>query len=723
MSLTHDSSFDITLEHQHFAEHRQRHGLGESTEYSALAISGGGVRSASFALGVMQALVSANIMKNIDYMSTASGGGYIGSALTWLLNQIYESNPEKPANVEAGNFPLGRIKAGTTNNNAPDGNAELDFIRHHSSYLTPTKALNNVSLLAVILRSSFVSLTAYFLFAAALLFFFVCIDAFKPIREPLLTDWLPDVLTLNWFLFAAAVMVFLFAAGSLAYATFTRPLESHTLYKPRTKLQTWFRNLIYLGVVALILASLPFLHNLLMNAGNQLRNHYTESGVAGLSTLLGFIMGVIQFFRLRKGCTNDMRSQLLIFGSAALLIYGLLFSAYLLDVSIINSNQLLWAVILFLTAGIFGLCINTNYISLHRMYRDRLMECYLPNLDSIKKNMWDYASAADNTGLEKMCKFPNERPYQIINTNLVLSSSEKVQYQARGGDSFILSPLLCGSNATGWVKTSHWLKDDLKNSPGMTLATAMAASGASVNPNAGNNSRGLARTRLISIMLSLLNVRLGIWATNPCFYKIKLSKPDFITTLFKSFEEKNPVIELSDGGHFDNLAIYELVRRRVNIIIASDAGADKHFVFDDLGNCIEKVRVDFNVNIRFNDEQFTLDNLQPGSAGASQREILKYGLAKNGFAIATIEYPPIDDDNQSPLYGTLIYIKATMIPELPVDVTNFKAAHPDFPHEPTSDQFFNEIQFEAYRELGYQITKKMVKDCNTHAWLKHFSRP
>lgn len=722
MSLTHDSSFDITLEHQHFAEHRQRHGLGESTEYSALAISGGGVRSASFALGVMQGLVSADIMRNIDYMSTASGGGYIGSALTWLLNQINASNPEQPASVETGRFPLGRIKAGTTNNNAPDGNAELDFIRHHSSYLTPTKALNNVSLLAVILRSSFVSITTYFLAISALLFIFVSLGAFEPVRTSA-TAWLPEVITYNWFLLSAALMVFIFASGSFIYAIFTRMLASESLYQPRTKLQTFFGNLIYAGVIALILASIPFLHSLLTHLSNQWQNFYAEKGFAGLSTFLGFVMGVIQFFRLRKGCVNDKRSQLLIFGASTFLIYGLFFSAYLLDLTIINHDQpVLLVITLFLAAAVSGLYINTNYISLHRMYRDRLMECYLPNLESIKKNTWGYASVADHTGLDKMCQSPNQRPYHIINTNVVLTTSQKVQYHARGGDSFVLSPLLCGSNATGWVRTTSWLKDT-PASTGMTLATAMAASGASVNPNAGNNSRGMARTPLISAVLSLLNVRLGIWATNPRFYENKLSKPAFLTTLIKSFNENNPQIELSDGGHFDNLAIYELIRRRVNIIIASDAGADKHFVFDDLGNCIEKVRVDFNVNIRFNDEQFTLDNLQPGSAGASQREILKYGLAKNGFAIATIEYPPIDDSNQSPLYGTLIYIKATMIPELPVDVTNFKAAHPDFPHEPTSDQFFNEIQFEAYRELGYQITKKMVKDCHTHAWLKHFSRP
>ena len=54
---------------------------------SGLAISGGGIRSASFGLGVLQSLVANDRLKEIDYLSTVSGGGYIGSALTWALKQ------------------------------------------------------------------------------------------------------------------------------------------------------------------------------------------------------------------------------------------------------------------------------------------------------------------------------------------------------------------------------------------------------------------------------------------------------------------------------------------------------------------------------------------------------------------------------------------------------------------------------------------------------------
>jgi hypothetical protein len=74
--------------------------LNEQKTVSGLAISGGGIRSASFGLGVMQSLVANNQLSKMDYMSTVSGGGYLGSALTWALKQ-----GGKNAGTSPDNFP------------------------------------------------------------------------------------------------------------------------------------------------------------------------------------------------------------------------------------------------------------------------------------------------------------------------------------------------------------------------------------------------------------------------------------------------------------------------------------------------------------------------------------------------------------------------------------------------------------------------------------------
>lgn len=140
--------------------------LNEQKTVSGLAISGGGIRSASFGLGVMQSLVANNQLSKMDYMSTVSGGGYLGSALTWALKQ-----GGKNAGTSPDNFPLGkrgkhRVKDTVLKDSNPDENSNklLDFIRQHGSYLTPTASLDMVSFVGVVARSMIMSLFVYFSF-------------------------------------------------------------------------------------------------------------------------------------------------------------------------------------------------------------------------------------------------------------------------------------------------------------------------------------------------------------------------------------------------------------------------------------------------------------------------------------------------------------------------------------------------------------------------------
>jgi len=169
--------------------------------------------------------------------------------------------------------------------------------------------------------------------------------------------------------------------------------------------------------------------------------------------------------------------------------------------------------------------------------------------------------------------------------------------------------------------------------------------------------------------------------------------------------ERAGFIQLSDGGHFENLGLYELVRRKMDLILVSDGGQDGDFTFADLGNAIERVRVDFGVNIRFDDECYTLEGVLPKPREAkSETWRIKFGLAKRGFALASIWYP----DRQS--CGVLIYVKATMLDGLPSDLYAYKAQNPEYPDQSTLDQFFDEDQFEAYRELGYNLVKQMFAE-------------
>ena len=161
--------------------------------------------------------------------------------------------------------------------------------------------------------------------------------------------------------------------------------------------------------------------------------------------------------------------------------------------------------------------------------------------------------------------------------------------------------------------------------------------------------------------------------------------------------ERSDWIYLSDGGHFENLGIYELVRRRCGRIICVDAGADPRRTFADLGNAVQKCRVDFGVDVKVNTE--------PLRIGATD------GRSESGYAIGTVVYPATQEAEE--FEGIFLYIKPsipTRLDELSADILSYRAKNPEFPHEPTRNQWFSESQFESYRRLGYVIGLNALKE-------------
>jgi hypothetical protein len=174
-------------------------------------------------------------------------------------------------------------------------------------------------------------------------------------------------------------------------------------------------------------------------------------------------------------------------------------------------------------------------------------------------------------------------------------------------------------------------------------------------------------------------------------------------TLRWNLSEESHLVQLSDGGHFENLALYELIRRRAKVIILCDGAADPDDKFSDLANAIEKVRVDFNALIDISSEQ--LQSLVPRKHDKFSSDAGR-GYAQRGFIDANIYY--FDKDKVT--LGKLIYIKTTFYPELSADLYSYRERHPEFPDQSTADQFFDEKQFEAYRELGYQTAWHMTRE-------------
>jgi hypothetical protein len=280
-------------------------------------------------------------------------------------------------------------------------------------------------------------------------------------------------------------------------------------------------------------------------------------------------------------------------------------------------------------------------------------------------------------------------PFPLINTALNLTATRDLDWQDRLAESFVLSPLYCGSESTGYQP----LPDDFRRD-NMTLGRAVAISGAAVDPNMRHHLSAAA-----TALLTVFNTRLGWWIENPgrpvARREISASgpwsaeSPSFGGLIAKELAGQTDSIgqwvHLSDGGHFENLAAYELIRRRCRYIVVCDGGCDPGFDFDDLANLIRKCRTDFGIRIEI--------DTAPIQKAAT-------GLSNWHCAVGKIHYDDVDG-NEAP--GILVYVKSSMTGDEPPDLQQYARREPTFPHQSTANQFFDETQFESYRALGYHV--------------------
>jgi hypothetical protein len=165
----------------------------------------------------------------------------------------------------------------------------------------------------------------------------------------------------------------------------------------------------------------------------------------------------------------------------------------------------------------------------------------------------------------------------------------------------------------------------------------------------------------------------------------------FVAEAFGDIDDKSAYVYLSDGGHFENLGLYEMVLRRCRFIVVSDASTDPDYSFQSLAMSIRQIRVDLGVPIDLPELSVTSPSLD---------------LKSKYCAIGKIRYSCVDrDPNDSKTTdkdfdGVLIFIKPSLIGEEPRDVINYWQSSSSFPQEVITDQWFSESQFESYRALG-----------------------
>jgi predicted acylesterase/phospholipase RssA len=364
----------------------------------------------------------------------------------------------------------------------------------------------------------------------------------------------------------------------------------------------------------------------------------------------------------------------------------------------------LTCVLLFVAAVVLSWRVDINEFSIHYLYRNRLVRCYLgASVPNRVAQPFTGFSDADNFPLSTL-QIPKEstdpkdaRPLPILNTSLNVVRGKELALQTRKARSFAFTPIYGGftrqqpekkawQSFFGPTKKAGCLLPGYPN--GITLGTSIAISGAAASPNMGSYSEPP-----LAFLMTLFDVRLGWWIGNPAGEKWKWGSPAIgfywlLRELLGSTNDDSDFVYLSDGGHFENLALYELVRRRCKLIVASDVSCDSTRGFGDLHNAIERCRTDFGVEIVLDDLSPLRPRTDSTSAGALH--------SKAHFAVGKIRYNPASEQED----GAIIYIKPSLVDGDPDDVLAYAGTNKSFPNDTTANQWFDEAHFENYRALG-----------------------
>jgi hypothetical protein len=777
-----------------------------------LGLSGGGIRSAALALGVLQALAEKNVLKRFDYISSVSGGGYLAGSLQWWWYSGARDDAAHDGQPQFGtgqkNFPYGpaRFSSGKESVLVVRTRRNLSFLRAYSSYLTPGNGLSSWSLLAVTARTVITSFFVWIFLIAALFALLHHLDymllepntanSLSGLWSPL-DRWIPGrwkegcigqecelryKAVYAWLLWALCGVIAGFFVASLVFAFLSRAPQSDGRMRslvsllffgaalaayfvvdvnklfasPETTTLVAVIVAAFFSLVAVFAAVSEWATRTSLNASYLLRRNFEVIlgktfipalvlfAVANVPLLpyfvlkatlgpkqsafamiLGLLSGVgsalYGYYTFIRSIVPGIAAQIAATVGAATYVYATFVIGYFLSIVWAKQSEFAPGIdsglvgvaleVSFAIALTLSLFANINYVGLHRFYRDRLMEVFMPTDLSVADMKTNFSPVADNLLISELCPRPGEVapvPYPLINTNAILINDSDAKVVARGGDNFVISPLFVGSGATGWRDSADYIQD---NGP-LTLATSIAASGAAASASAGYIGTGITMNPLVAAVMSLLNIRLGIWIPNPKFKNRFFIKriPTFLYPglvsglLSKRHSRTSGFIELTDGGHFENLGLYELVRRKLSTILIVDGEADPSVSLSSLVSATRRIEQDFGATLCFPPGKGPERLMMYPEKGYPSG--LKYAQAP--FVVGTITY----NDGAT---GTLVYVKSTLIKEMDFVTAGYLASNPAFPHQPTVDQFFDADQFDAYRFLGYDVGSVVIKLLNLDA--------
>ena len=691
-----------------------------------VALSGGGIRSATFSLGVLQALAEHRLLRLADYLSTVSGGGFTGSCVSSVLNDPGTSPDAAPdAGAGTAGFPL-RWRLGEADT------AAVRHLRNSENYLAPGGFVERMRIPALLLRGVLLNilfLCPYLLLAVAATEALLNWDA-GTTNEPVVLGWAAAasaVVAVAALVTRRNIATFIAAAGLAAFLGVFAAVRAIDADVSLFRILPGAAPAVFL----LLVITYPIVSRRVVRGGWDVRNEYEASvtfwflatlASLALWPLFGLVADAVALtppelaamvsrgtsvaFSLGTvAAVVAVAAACVLFPRVAAAMRQLALVAAAASPLLVVAAYLALCVLLIQppgspdTAGgwfVFGVAVawllfnvvffNVNLTSAHGFYRDRLSRAYLLRREADGPGV----VPVDRQKLSALNGPATTAPYHLINVSLDLNGTTDVNVRGRNCDFFTFTKHFTGGERTGYCRTSDLEKAD----PHLDLGTAAAISGAAAAPNAG-----VTTVAQLTALMSLLNVRLDYWVPNPAFvtagpgglmrriqHRLGPGPAYLWREALGQVDSRGLFVNISDGGHIENLAIYELLRRRCRLVIAVDGEQDGAMRFDGLLKLVLYARIDLGINI-----DVDLSTLRLNAAGLSDTHCVA----------ARIDY----GGGQT---GMLLYLKASMTGDEDENMRDYRRSHPAFPHEPTSDQFFDERQFEMYRALGFHIGEYAV---------------
>jgi hypothetical protein len=731
-----------------------------------ICVSGGGVRSGTVTLGALQALRDQKQLQQARYLVSVSGGGYITGALQQALAAHLLPEP-KPADGQKANP--------TPEDVYKPGSAEEDYTRRHSDYLADSlrqwmaalggllfRLLCSLALIGLVVATVGILLGLFYRATQIVLGTIPVLDdalhtkpiasleAFEPKFLLHCPQHVADMAARRYcdlgpplYHPRAGVLIAIGIVAAAAVAAYlARPLARPLSRRPTIVARGLLTTAGLLAGVGILLPMAVWAsawvtwHGGPAKPGNVLQAATGTAVLSFIGTLaatmwrkrksLGGGTGFFSSFRKKAGqvMPNSMVQMFLIWICLLALITVLTLASGWFAAG--GADAQWWAVLPIGVLVLVGVLLDQTTLSLHPFYRRRLASAFA--VRRIRRRDLDLAEAYPYTVSTPLSAYAERAgtdfPQVIFQAAANITGQDRTP-PGRRSVSYTLASDFVGGPQVGWVATeelenlvSQRLKRDL------TVQGAVAISGAAFASAMGS------QTRFYEVFLALANARLGAWLPNPYYVWMKSRLHDewavpglpsrrrlsyYAREILGLHPSTNALLLCTDGGHYENLGLVELLRHRCRVIYCIDASGDSPPLAATLAQAVTLAREELGVTIKLTSP---LD-LVPGSATplepTSPLAALNARLSRTAVCVGEITYPEevhyVDQHRWAHTTdkGHLIVAKAVLTADAPYHLLSYALDNVAFPRDSTGDQWFNCDQFDAYQALGRHIAERAVK--------------